>query len=145
MRRRGIAIVALALSTALAGACTGELIPTEPGGGGVVTPGVDAGGGGPVNQAAKAYYDQNVGPLMISTRPLGTCAGCHQGADPANVLFFLGSNAAENYDTLLTKPRIVSPGIPAQSLLVTRGAHTGDAFEAAEIEIINEWINMLDD
>lgn len=134
------------LTLALAG-CSGELIPYEPGpgnpGGGPDAGGVggtpDA-GGDPL--AAKAYFDEMVQPLLIQARPLGACTVCHAGTNIVDGPDFFGLTPADSYTTLMTQPRIVAPGNPAGSLLVTRGVHTGDAFPAAEKAIIDQWILM---
>jgi hypothetical protein len=141
--RRGLWTFVFAAVLAAAG-CTGELIPIEPGPGPDPdpTPGVDAGGG--EDPLARAYFDSNVQPLFVLARPLGTCVSCHQTDTLDTALpgpLFLGANTAANYDALMINPRVVSTD-PATSLLVTRGLHDGDAFQAGEISTINEWILM---
>jgi len=122
--------------------CTGELIPLDPqppvGADAGVNPGADAGGGDPV---ARAFYDDNVAPLFVVTRPLGACIACHQNVDPIDGPDFLGTAPLQSYDLLVANTRLISDN-PATSLLVVKGLHTGDAFAPAELSTINQWIML---
>lgn len=148
---RSISPLLVALVLAATTGCTGELIPLEPDpvgagddrsgddSGGASSP--DAGAGAADETIARSYFDDTVQPLLALARPRGSCASCHEGAEPGNGPDFMGLVPADNYDALLGDARLVSDS-PSTSLLVIKGAHAGDAFEPAEISAINEWILM---
>jgi hypothetical protein len=130
----------LLVAIALCAGCVGELVPREPGSGGA-----DAGTGGGADGAvgtARVYFDDNVAGLLTRARPLGPCSMCHQGTNIVDGPDFLGASASTHYTQLKADPRIVRPGDPDLSLLVVKGAHTGDAFPAEEAALIRAWIEM---
>jgi len=143
VKRTALLFVALVMAASVG--CTGELIPIDPvsdtggvgGGGG----GADADVGGGGGALARQYFDDNVEPLLVVTRPKGACTVCHQGATPGDGPDFLGLTAADHYDSLMADSRIVGSD-PSLSLLVIKGDHTGDAFDASEISTIDQWILM---
>jgi mono/diheme cytochrome c family protein len=142
--------LSLAVCATLAMGCVGELEPQDPGAFGIPG-GPDATPPG-VASPAHAYYDTNVAPLMIITRPKGSCASCHQGVSPADGPDFLGNTPSANYSNLVTNTRLVG-ATPAVSILVTKGDHNGNAYctgvgvpygacTADEVTILNTWIMM---
>lgn len=130
----------LAVLALLAGACTGEFEIDEPlgsGSGGGIAGGADASLGGSAD--GEAFFRANILPAMSSPRPKGACALCHQGANAADGPDFLGANAEANYSSLLNAPRLIG-ATPIQSVFYTKGAHAGDAFTPAELDLIGQWI-----
>jgi hypothetical protein len=133
-------VVAVAAALALS-ACRGELVPLEVG-----PVAVSEGADGGIPQASgspegQAFFEQMVQPQLTKTRPLGACTNCHQGTNIIDGPDFLGATPADNYSTLMASPRIMS-GDPATSLLVTRGAHAGDAFPPEDKAIVDQWIQL---
>lgn len=132
----------LPLTAFLVLGCRGELVPEGNGGGG--------GGGGADASAnvgsveGKAFFDANVQALLGVARAKGACTACHQGASAIGGAVF-GSGPAQNYTAILsyTGPMGAAIGAtPATSSLYSRGDHSGNAFEANELEIIAEWIGI---
>jgi cytochrome c553 len=129
----------LALAALIAiGGCTGEFVPL-PGPGGEDSP--DAGAGLVSTPESEAAFVDSVQPLLQLDRPAGACAFCHEADQSGPGPEFLGPTSADNHDALLSDLRIVS-GDAATSLLVTKGAHAGDAFAPDEIDTIGLWIEM---
>ena len=76
----------------------------------------------------------------------------HQGTDPVNGPYFLGTSTAMNYSTLSTDARLVT-GSAVTSVLLMRGDHTGDAFcqgvgvpyvacTIDEVNLVTQWITL---
>lgn len=136
--------LAFALSLTAAG-CVGQLTEDDPPDN--TTPDATTGG-----TAARMFFDNNVQPLFGLGRPKGACTVCHQGANAVDGPDFLGASAADNYATLKADTRLVS-ATAANSVLITRGDHNGNAFctgvntpyagcTADEIAVITQWIEM---
>ncbi len=92
------------------------------------------------SEAGKTYFRANIQPLMSSPRPLQPCVVCHQGTNTANGPIFLGLNADENYEGIIAAS-LLGPS-PLESRFYTRGLHAGDAFTAAEANLVAEWIRI---
>jgi mono/diheme cytochrome c family protein len=145
VRRTRLSILGALAAVGMA-ACTGEFVTAEPG----VDAGaaVDAGAVGSV--AGRAFFAANVAPLLALDRPKGSCAFCHQQGLGGTGPFFLGAAPDEHYAALVSNPRLVG-ATPEESLLVTRGDHTGNAFCTGagapyaacgtdELAVLGEWI-----
>lgn len=85
------------------------------------------------NLSARQLWDQQAWPA------LGTCAGCH-GSQPA--IDFLAPNTADGaYTTVFAfQPPIVDVEVPASSLLVTMGKHTGPALSPDQASAVLAWL-----
>lgn len=142
-------------------ACSGELEPIGGGTGGGGGAGGAGGAGGTGGAGGGATVDANTtpppmgDPLMVymttvepiwdATRPRGTCRSCHQANDSYANYLFLGLGFSEGYRTLTgdTWSRLLACGGDiANNGLANRGAHSGDALEAAEIQTITDWITL---
>lgn len=99
----------------------------------VVAPGYgSAGGGGGGGTGADAIdFETEIQPLLVDR-----CADCHQ--NPSIAPAFLAG--ADMYETVIGWPDLVVPGEPGESLILTKGAHRGPAWEAAEARLIGDWI-----
>jgi len=95
-------------------------------------PGTDGGSTGP--QTPAQYYQTMVDPSLE-----GTCGGCHAtGAN--NAPRFLGPSAVAAYATIKAFPGLVVA--PANSPLLTKGAHEGPALTANQVTLITTWLNQ---
>jgi mono/diheme cytochrome c family protein len=91
----------------------------------------DAGGGG---ETGRELFDRSVASLIS-----GRCGSCHSDGGRAGAPFV---SPADLYGAVLTYPGLVTPGEPARSLLLTKGAHDGPAWETAEADVISRWITL---
>ncbi len=89
--------------------------------------------------AGKAFFQANIAPLLTAVRPNGTCNLCHLGAEVGNGPDFLGATALDTYEALVSVPRLIAL-TPETSVFYNKGAHAGDAFEIAELDLISQWI-----
>ena len=97
-------------------------------------------------------FANQIDPLLSEPRPKGSCIGCHQGADATNGPDFLGPTTQSHYNAIIQDPTVVGP-TPQQSLLYSRGDHTGNAFctgvdtpyngcTADEASVVASWITL---
>jgi hypothetical protein len=82
---------------------------------------------------ARQQWDQRAWPV------LSTCAGCH-GKQPA--IDFLAPNTGDGaYTTVFAfQPPVVDVEVPAASLLLTMGKHTGPAFSPDQAAAVLAWL-----
>ena len=82
---------------------------------------------------ARQLWDQRAWPV------LATCAGCH-GSQPA--IDFLAPNTSDGaYATVFAfQPPVVDVEVPASSLLVTMGKHTGPALTPDQADAVLAWL-----
>jgi hypothetical protein len=82
---------------------------------------------------ARQQWDQRAWPV------LSTCAGCH-GKQPA--IDFLAPGTSDGaYTTVFAfQPPIVDVEVPAASLLLTMGKHTGPAFAPDQTNAVLAWL-----
>lgn len=161
-------ILTIAITVTL-GACAGDMVLDDPysrggsgeggaGGGGGGSSSADAGTGGAGggeelgSAEGRQYFQTYVQPILLSNRPKGSCALCHQGTNTANGPIFMGASQAENYEALLEHARMIGAD-PASSGLVTRGDHAGNSFcqglgvpynqcSEDEFAVISDWIRL---
>jgi len=102
-------------------------IPEGPGGG-------LPGGDDPIEDGAdpEQVFLEQVLPVLDAS-----CSNCHSDAGP-NLVFIPGGDP---YSGLLDSG-LVAIGDPGTSLLLTKGAHTGPAFDEAETNLISAWIEL---
>ena len=84
-------------------------------------------------RAAVQSFEKDVAPILSAN-----CAACH--ASMANIDFLRAD--PDMRTNLLGRPTIVNLVKPADSKLVTRGAHDGPALLPDQAAIILEWINL---
>jgi hypothetical protein len=102
-------------------------------------------GSGPATSAAEAYFVSMVYPA-ISTSPDGgmtpACTTCHASGAGGAPAFLAGANATAAYATITSSMFISFITVPANSLLVLHGAHTGPALNTAQTTIIDNWLGQ---
>jgi hypothetical protein len=83
--------------------------------------------------SARETYEQRAWPALAS------CAGCH-GKQPA--IDFLAPGTVEGaYDSLFAfQPPVLNLDVPASSLLLTMGKHTGPAMNGPDAAAILGWL-----
>ena len=115
----------LALGSA---ACVGDA-PTFSG-----TATADAGGEVELTpeEEVQLQFDTDVAPLLTSF-----CAGCH-GTD-TSVPFMDNGNGM--YGSVMEWPNLISLKVPGASSLLTKGAHSGPAWQPEQATIIRAWID----
>lgn len=130
----------LALATMVLGAaCTGTGSFGDGNGGG--EPGVDAGGGGGTEVAAREIFDNDVAPLLQTM-----CASCHVdvASAPGNALKFLGPEGTEMtdyYNLVVGYPSVTGGFEPGLASIVTKGAHEGSGWWTPDQEAtIEGWL-----
>jgi hypothetical protein len=94
---------------------------------------------------AEAYFESMVYPAL-STSPDGgmtpACTSCHATGAFSAPAFLAGADAASAYATI-TGPSFLSLiSIPANSMLVLHGAHTGPALNTAQTTIVDNWLGQ---
>lgn len=111
---------AVAASIFLAG-CLGETPPSSP-----------------VDQTARQQWDNRAWPA------LATCGGCH-GSQPA--IDFLAPNTSDGAyaNVFAFQPPVIDVEVPAASLLLTMGKHTGPAFTADQASAVLAWLEAEHD
>lgn len=87
----------------------------------------------PTGLTARQLWDQRAWPALAS------CAGCH-GSQPA--IDFLAPNTSDGaYSTVFAfQPPVVDVEVPASSLLVTMGKHTGPAMTPDQADAVLAWL-----
>jgi hypothetical protein len=111
--------------------------PGNPGSGGSGGSGGAGGGGGSGSSlTARQLFDANVAPVFAAS-----CAGCHAGTGATTGPTFLGAGGSSYYGKLLSDPRFVNNN-PADSLLLTKGAHEGPALTVAQGMSITAWLQQ---
>ena len=140
---------------ALVSACEGELVPMEVGGPAPAQ--VDAGAPGQpdadrVLSEEEEHFESYIKPLLQAPRPKGSCALCHQGTDTSSGPNFMGVNADDNYQALLSDAEMIA-STPEESGLLLRGDHAGNAFcsgfgvpynqcQEDELDLLKAWIRL---
>lgn len=124
MRLPPAALRASVLCSLLLGCDAGTVVAP-----GLGSPGGGSGGGG--GGADLVDFESEIRPLLVDR-----CGDCHQDAAVAPA-FMAGPDV---YETVMGWPDLVVPGLPGESTLVTKGAHRGPAWEAAEARVVSEWI-----
>lgn len=102
----------------------------------VVAPGFGSAGGGPGGGGAGMElidFESEIQPLLEDR-----CGECHIDAS-VGPAFMAGPDM---YETMMEWPDLVVPGEPGASTLITKGAHRGPAFAAAEARVVSEWIEQ---
>jgi len=98
----------------------------------VVAPGYGEAGEGPGPDGPdSASFEEDVLPLLESR-----CGSCH--TDEAVAPAFM--EGPDVYAAVMGWPDLVVPGEPGASTLVTKGAHRGPAWRAAEERVVRGWI-----
>ena len=117
-------------------ACMGQLTAGEVTGTGGGAAGAGSADAGPrdTTGSPREYFEANVSP---PTRL--RCAGCHDAEQQGPGGDFLGRGPTAYYAALKRNPRLLG-ATAEQSLFLTRGAHTGPAFEPAEQARAAEWV-----
>jgi mono/diheme cytochrome c family protein len=89
-------------------------------------------------QTARQQWDNSAWPA------LATCAGCH-GSQPA--IDFLAPNTSDGAYTnvFAFQPPVIDVEVPAASLLLTMGKHTGPAFTADQASAVLAWLEAEHD
>lgn len=107
---------AVATSVGLLAGCLGDAMPENTSG-----------------LTARQEWDQRAWPALT------TCAGCH-GSQPA--IDFLAPNTSDGaYTTVFAfQPPVVDLEVPASSLLVTMGKHTGPALTPDQADAVLAWL-----
>jgi cytochrome c553 len=82
---------------------------------------------------AKQEFVAQVQPLLTSY-----CAACH-GAD-TSVPFLAG--AADMYASVMEWPNLVSLRVPSASSLLSKGAHSGPAWQQEQGDVVRSWIEQ---
>mgnify|MGYP001556911310 CR=1 FL=1 len=93
----------------------------------------DAGGELDEQALVKLQFEEEVAPLLS-----GYCAGCH-GAD-TSVPFLAG--ASSMYGSVMEWPNLISLKVPASSSLLSKGAHSGPAWQPEQADIVRDWIQQ---
>jgi cytochrome c553 len=81
----------------------------------------------------KQLFIDEVEPLLTSY-----CGGCH-GADTS--VPFMGG-AADMYASVMEWPNLVSLKVPSASSLLSKGAHSGPAWQPDQADIVRDWIEQ---
>jgi cytochrome c553 len=98
-----------------------------------VAPEADAGAALDEQALVKQEFENKVAPLLT-----GFCAGCH-GAD-TDVPFMAG--AADMHTAVMEWPNLVSLRVPSASSLLSKGAHSGPAWQPDQAEVVRDWIEQ---
>src|SRR5688500_6932702 len=157
-------VLASALSAGLAVGCIEQQLPggLSPGGGdsrsGTAGPATGAGrgaagtasgtsgtgAGGACAQPAEAaaFFEANVVGILDNGAGL-YCASCHASSYQAPIPgpAFMGNGPDAYYDTIVIGAKYVNAS-PDNSLLLTKGAHTGPAFTPQQAETVRAWLTM---
>lgn len=109
------------------------------------TGGTGGTGGMPSNvSSAEAYFIQTVFPAL-STSPDGgktaSCTSCHATGAISAPTFLAGADAAGAYTTLTTS-FLSLVTVPANSMIILHGTHTGPALTSAQVAIVTDWLNQ---
>ena len=156
---RGAVLLVSSLTLALVACASdppGTLDPTgssEGTGAGSGTGGPGSGAGGPGStgsgpdaEAARAFFEAKVKPILDDGAG-NVCAACHAsnynggGQNYPGAPLFMGAGPNAYYDTLVAAPIYVNAA-PGNSKLVTQGLHEGPAFSAAQEALVIEWLEM---
>jgi hypothetical protein len=125
------------------GSGTGTSTGTGTGSGSATGTGSGSGTGGATG--AEAYFETMVYPAINASPDGGmtaACSACHASGAGGAPAFLAGADAAGAYATITGSMFISLVTIPANSLLVLHGAHTGPALNAAQTAIIDNWLGQ---
>lgn len=103
--------------------------------------GGDPAAGAPCGDTGRAFFEENVRAILDDGATGEACARCHSGeyTDAYGAPDFLGASAGSAYDALVGDVRFVG-AVPEDSLLLTKGAHTGPAFTASQEAVVEQWL-----
>lgn len=115
----------IAFFAASLGACVGDAPTFGP------TTGADA--GVELDEAAlvKQQFDDEVAPLLTSF-----CSGCH-GVDTSVPFMSTGDSM---YSSVMEWPNLISLKVPGASSLLSKGAHSGPAWQPEQADVVRGWI-----
>jgi hypothetical protein len=134
------------LSSSGAGTGAGAGTPTSTGVGPGTGPGTGPATGpstGPGGPNGRAFFDENVSPILNNGTAGALCASCHSSEFPDTTAGpdFLGTATTTYYDSLVANVVYVN-ATPASSRLLTRGQHLGPAFTAPQAALVTEWLEI---
>lgn len=103
----------------------------------------DGGSTGACGDSGRAFFEANVLALLDDGASGAMCAACHASnhQDAYGAPDFLGASGAGAYDQLVSDVRMVGVD-PGNSLLLTKGIHSGPAFSAAQAAKVEEWLHI---
>lgn len=85
-------------------------------------------------EEAKLQFDTEVAPLLTNF-----CVGCH-GLDTS--VPFMDDGTSGMYASVMQWPNLISLQIPGASTLLTKGAHSGPAWQPDQATTIRSWIDV---
>jgi hypothetical protein len=119
--------------------------PGVGGPGGVTPPGGGTPGTGNASPTTAAgYFETDVYPAL-NTAPGPTtpaCTSCHATGDLGAPMWLAGTTPAAAYATVTGPTYISFITVPANSMIVLHGVHTGPALSNAQLAVVTTWLNM---
>ncbi len=83
-------------------------------------------------EEVELQFNTEVAPLLTNF-----CSACH---GPETTVPFMGPSAEEMYSSVKEWPNLVSLQAPSASSLITRGAHSGPAWQPDQLTVVRQWI-----
>jgi hypothetical protein len=112
----------------------GESITVGNGGGGSSST-TGGQGGTMVVEDAHAYYVSTVHPALSQV-----CTSCHNQDNQVGAPAFLDFDAELSYQILKSYPNVIAQ--PVDSILMTKGVHSGPALSGDQSEVVAKWLTM---
>ncbi len=84
-------------------------------------------------EEVQLQFETDVAPLLTSF-----CSACH-GTD--TTVPFMDAGSGNMYTSVMEWPNLVSLQVPSASSLITKGAHSGPAWQAEQATIVRAWID----